>query len=120
MTPQTFSVSVLLQMDADAWVAQCIEHDVAAQGCTADEARQRFMTTLVHQILLDMAAGTPPLVHLNPPPDARFRLSKSWGPISGQHTAYAVPVTKEHDTVVLVTPRGVVRGTATATFLAAA
>jgi len=108
-TPQTFSVSVLLHKDGDAWVAQCIERDVAAQGRTADEAKQRFLNTLADQILLDMATNKEPLVHLNPAPSRYAMRNESSGPTLPTY----VPVTKEPRMLVLVTQRGETRGTAT-------
>lgn len=50
---------VLLLQEGDYWVAQCLQHDVAAQGRTPEEARLAFLRTLVGQIQLGLLASTP-------------------------------------------------------------
>lgn len=86
MTPTNLSLSVLLHRDGDAWFAQCLQFDVAAQGRTPEEARQRFLTTLTEQILLDLRDSKPPLTHLGPAPNRYIELSV------GQRGALTLPV----------------------------
>ena len=68
---QPFCVSVLLHKDGDAWVAQCLEHDLAAQAPSQEEAKKRFLRTLGQQILLDFMEGRAPLEWL-PQAPARY------------------------------------------------
>lgn len=79
-----FTLSVLLHPEANgAWVAQCLEVDLAVQAPTADEAKSRFMQMLVAQVSLDLADGKPLLTHLGPAPQRyldQSRLVKKEGP----------------------------------------
>ncbi len=65
---QPLTVSVLLHMDRGAWVAQCLEYDVAAQGATIPEAKENFLSTLEAQIRFDLRDGKTPLADLDPAP----------------------------------------------------
>ena len=47
--------------EADYWVAQCLEHDIAAQGKTLPEVEDAFRKTVVGQIVLDLRKGREPL-----------------------------------------------------------
>ena len=40
------AVRVLLFEEGDAWVAQCVEFDIGAQGATAEEASRRMSAVL--------------------------------------------------------------------------
>lgn len=62
------AVSVLLHRHGDAWVAQCLEFDVAAQGATIPEAKDNFLNTLETQIRFDLKDGKVPLSGLGPAP----------------------------------------------------
>jgi len=70
-------LTVLLHQDGSAWVAQCLEHDVAAQGPTPDEAKRRFLRTLGSQILVDLQEGRAPLINLDQAPPWYFDKSIS-------------------------------------------
>jgi len=64
--------AVLVQENM-AWVAQCLEVDIAAQGQTQEEALRRLgETILVGQIAVDRAHGQAPLVDTPPTPERYF------------------------------------------------
>ncbi len=58
--------------EGTAWVAQCLEHDIAAQGDTIDEALDAFEAVLTGQIIADHEAGREPLSGIAPAPDYYF------------------------------------------------
>jgi predicted RNase H-like HicB family nuclease len=66
------SVSVLLHRDGDAWVAQCLEFDLAAQAPTKEEVKRRFMRTLTQQIVADLLDDNTPLSKLPQAPSRYF------------------------------------------------
>jgi predicted RNase H-like HicB family nuclease len=73
MNPQSsFSVSVLLHQDGDAWVAQCLEKDLVAQGSSEEEAKKRFLDALGAQIAWDLRDKRPPLSGLAQAPKRYF------------------------------------------------
>jgi len=61
-------LTILIHRDGPAFVAQCLERDVAAQGNTSDECKVRFVKTLRSQIASDLAKGLLPLSELDPAP----------------------------------------------------
>ena len=68
------AVSVLLKKSDDAWYAQCLEYDVAAQGPNVAEVKNRFLKTLMSQIAFDMQDGKLPLSGLPSAPRHCFDL----------------------------------------------
>jgi hypothetical protein len=56
-----FTVSVLLTHADDAWVAQCLEYDIAAQGDTLDAVKSAFERTFIGQMLVNHHHGLDPL-----------------------------------------------------------
>jgi hypothetical protein len=69
---QPFYVSVLLHRDGNAWVAQCLEKDLAVQGPSVEEAKNRFLRTLSAQIQDDLLDGREPLSGLPQAPASYF------------------------------------------------
>lgn len=55
------TVSVLLLKERETWVAQCLEHDVAAQGDSIDEALENFGAVFAGHVMLDVRDGREPL-----------------------------------------------------------
>jgi hypothetical protein len=75
MTKQfNFAVSVLIAREDDAWVAQCLEFDIAAQGSSVALAKENFEKTFVGQIVADISVGKDPLEGIAQAP--RFYWSK--------------------------------------------
>lgn len=46
------NLNVLLMKDGDAWSAQCLEHNIAAQGETTDAAILELTRTIVGELAL--------------------------------------------------------------------
>jgi hypothetical protein len=89
---QPFFVSVLLHKDGNAWVAQCLEYDLAAQAPSVDEAKKRFMRTLTQQIVADLVDGNDPLSKLPQAPLRYFEDSVTSNK-SGPELPVYVPAT---------------------------
>jgi len=49
-----FVLSVIFFKDGDAWVARCLQRDIAAQAPSLFEAQKRFRDTLRAQIMVDL------------------------------------------------------------------
>lgn len=65
---------VLFKRGTQMWVAQCLEHDLAAQGPSLEEARVAFERTLAAQVQLDLSRGLTPLEGIPPAPQEYFRI----------------------------------------------
>lgn len=61
-------LSVVLFKEGDSWVAQALEHDLAAQGPSIELAQRAFLHALAGQFKLDFQKNRQPLVHLPPAP----------------------------------------------------
>jgi hypothetical protein len=59
--PKSFYVSIVILHDGEAWVAQCLEYDVTAQGTSMKKAMKAFEKTFIGQIILDIKADKEPL-----------------------------------------------------------
>ncbi len=56
--------------DREVWVAQCLEHDIAAQGDTVEDARKDLERMILGEIVLSAEKGRPPLSGIAPAPPA--------------------------------------------------
>ena len=64
-----FLLRVLIyQQDDGLWAAQCIDHDIVAQGNSIRAAKRAFERTIVGQILFDFKNGRQPLAQFPPAP----------------------------------------------------
>lgn len=63
---------LLLQQEDGLWAAQCIDHDIVAQGNSIGEAKRAFERTVVGQILFDFQNGRSPLAQF-PPASPKLR-----------------------------------------------
>lgn len=61
-------VRVLVLREGDAYVAQCLEYDIAAQGKTIAEVKRAFERTFLGQMILDARKGKRPLEDIGPAP----------------------------------------------------
>ena len=52
---------VLLLKEGSLWVAQCLEHDIAAQGPTVADAKKAFGRTFADQVAVALHCGEEPL-----------------------------------------------------------
>lgn len=68
MQEQIFILRVLLLQQEDGlWAAQCIDHDIVAQGNSIKEAKRAFERTVMGQILFDLQNNRAPLASFPPP-----------------------------------------------------
>lgn len=81
------AVSVLLLKERETWVAQCLEHDVAAQGDTIDEALDNFGAVFAGHVVLDLREGREPLVDVPQAPVEYWTRYKQ-----GQKLAKTLPI----------------------------
>ena len=63
-----FKLSVLLLREGEAWVAQCLDYDIAAQGKTIAEAKDAFARTFAGQVFVDLNHNVEPLHGFSPAP----------------------------------------------------
>ena len=61
MQEYRFILRVLIIQHDGLWAAQCIDHDIVAQGKSIREAKTAFEQTIIGQILFDLARGREPL-----------------------------------------------------------
>lgn len=72
-------MNVVLFRDDDYLVAQCLEHDIAAQGRTFKEVRGLFVATLVAEIVGAIREGRRPLADIGPAPREFWHLLEKRG-----------------------------------------
>jgi hypothetical protein len=81
-------VRVLMLIERDRWVAQCLDFDIAAHGKTMMEARNAFTRTFLGQMLVEYDAGETKL-SVKPAPQwyfDRYEHAEQWGSLP-----FAVP-----------------------------
>lgn len=61
MQAYKFILRVLIIHHDGLWAAQCIDHDIVAQGKSIREAKTAFEHTIIGQILFDLRKGREPL-----------------------------------------------------------
>jgi hypothetical protein len=66
------TLTIFLQKDGNAWVAQCLEYDIAAQAPAIEEVKLRFMKTVRQQIMIDLQEQRMPLEDLGQAPEHFF------------------------------------------------
>ncbi len=59
---------LLIRQEDGLWAAQCIDHDIVAQGNSIGEAKRAFERTVMGQILFDFKNGQRPLAAFPPAP----------------------------------------------------
>ena len=65
----TGMVRVLLARESGAWLAQALEHDIAAHGSTLAEAQVALCRAIASQIVVALHNGQEPLADFKPAPD---------------------------------------------------
>jgi hypothetical protein len=65
-------IRVLFIKENDTWVAQCLEHDIAAQGKTIEAVKTAFKKTVAGQCFLDIHHGGEPLAAIKSAPQYYF------------------------------------------------
>lgn len=69
----TWQLNIIFLKEGESIVALLLEHDIAGQGKTRDEAKSNLLKTLAGQILLDASHGKTPLSLIPPAPAAYHR-----------------------------------------------
>lgn len=69
-------ISVLLLQEENYWVAQGLEHDIAAQGESISEAKKAFKKTIIGQIILDVKDNLKPLEGIEEAPQIYWDIFK--------------------------------------------
>lgn len=59
---------LILQQDG-LYAAQCIDHDIVAQGESIPDAKKAFERTIIGQVVSDLMNGREPLAAFPPAPD---------------------------------------------------
>jgi hypothetical protein len=59
--------------NAERWVAQCLEYDIASQGKTLEEMKDRFIQTVQGYIVLALERGVAPFSNLKPAPERYWK-----------------------------------------------
>ncbi len=72
--PTEFRISILLKKEGPCWVAQCLQHDVAGQGSTIQEAFYQVERALFGHMVYDLERGVEPLAKLKRAPDVYWRM----------------------------------------------
>jgi len=78
----TLTLHVLLTRDSEAWSAQCLEHDIAAQGATHREAVSELACTIVGELALRAARGVEGLSDIPRAPDYYWKQFADSDPLS--------------------------------------
>lgn len=68
------TLNVLLLKDGGAWSAQCLEHNIAAQGATTHEALSELARTIVGELALRHRKGVEGLADIPRAPDIYWRI----------------------------------------------
>jgi hypothetical protein len=69
-------LSLLLFKEGDFWIAQCLQHNIASQGSTISEAKDRFERVFAAQAITDSRDGAAyPIRHI---PQASHQFWKMW------------------------------------------
>jgi hypothetical protein len=76
-------LTVLLLEEGPAWVAQCLEHDIAAQGASMKEALEHFQEVFNAQVAYDLANKREPLAGKKRAPDWYWRARNYAEPLGG-------------------------------------
>lgn len=67
-------IRVVVFKDCDAWVAQCLEHDICAQADDLTEVTARLKITLAAERDLSLSQGKKPFEGIPPAPKHYFKL----------------------------------------------
>jgi hypothetical protein len=68
-TEHTMVLRVLIIQQDGLYAAQCIDHDIVAQGNSIPEAKKAFERTIISQVVSDLMGGRKPLAAFPPAPD---------------------------------------------------
>lgn len=87
-----YDINVVLLCDQGIWVAQCLEHDIAAQGKTIKQAMKTFSKSFAGQVFMDVENGKQPLEDFTPAPVEYWDMLREAEPLESL-TAIKMPTT---------------------------
>lgn len=88
-------IRVLVMKQGDQFLAQCLEHDLAAQASSEQQAIESFIRVLKARVQRDFRSGKRPFAGLRPAPDRFFQ---EWDRlVSPDETLPAKTVTFPHE-----------------------
>ena len=79
------TLRILLVSDGGAWTAQCLEHDIAAQGKTIQDALFEFQRTLVAEVCLRASKGEQELNNIPRAPQMYWKKYHEVGELVDSH-----------------------------------
>jgi len=68
MTGEQMLLRVVVFQDGDAWIAQCLDYDICAQGPNLDAVRKRFNVVMAAEIDESSRRNGAPLSGIGPAP----------------------------------------------------
>jgi hypothetical protein len=83
MTHKTIRVLLLPEKDR-AWVAQCLEYDIASQGTSIDDALINFVQVFCGQISRDLERNIAPLSTKSEAPHWYWQILKTAEPLKNE------------------------------------
>ena len=83
MEQKLFKISLLITNDGGTYTAQCLQFDIAAQGATISEAKERFARTFITHIAVNLEKGQVPLEGVPQAPIECWNLWNSAQPLQG-------------------------------------
>ena len=81
-TKMNLTLHVLLMKDSGTWSAQCLEHNIAAQGATTNEAISELARTIVGELSLRAARGREGLDDIPRAPDHYWTMFGTSAPLN--------------------------------------
>lgn len=81
MKQLNYDLKVVLICDQGLWVAQCLEHDIAAQGKSIKAAMRTFSKLFAGQVFLDIENGKEPLEDFTPAPVEYWEMLEEASPL---------------------------------------
>ncbi|MBM4441344.1 MAG: hypothetical protein FJ027_13080 [Candidatus Rokubacteria bacterium] len=70
----TISFRAVIFKSGDAWIGQCLEHDIAAQATTAKELTYQLERAVVGHIVIAHENGMTPFENVKPAPSRYWKM----------------------------------------------
>jgi len=83
MEQKLFKISLLITNDGGTYTAQCLQFDIAAQGASISEVKERFAGTFTSYIAIDLEKGQIPLMGIQQAPLEYWNLWNLAQPLQG-------------------------------------
>ncbi len=80
---KSIQIRAVLFQEGDAWCAQCLEHDIAAEARSLSELKAELETVLSIQVEMAIERGQEPFASLPPAPAKYFRMFEQFERANG-------------------------------------